>query len=161
MSEEREYAMLENPVPNIAHPYLEGLIVVGMLCGLFTIVTAVAGALALAGVLMPSWVLVTGIFLAFWGLILLTIWVWGMIKLWQMRNFLGSTRPIIRWWYTPEEWSAIQEEQEREQLEDLMVAPGCLAVLFAIVGVLVGGMIGADEGVAEAVVGGGAGLLIG
>lgn len=153
--------MTDQALPTIAHPYREGLFVVAMLCALFAVLTAVAGGLALIGWLTAGWAIVLAFLLAWWVLLLVLIWAWGMRKLWQMRAFLRSSRPLIRWWYTPEEWSAIQAAEEPEQREGLLLAPGCLAVLFAIVGVLVGGMLGADTGTAEAVLSGGAGLFIG
>jgi hypothetical protein len=153
--------MTDQPGTRIAHPYREGVIVVALLCALFAVLTAVAGGLTLSGWLTGGWTIVLAFLLAWWLLLLVLIWAWGMRKLWQMRAFLRSTRPLIRWWYTPEEWSAIQAAEEPEQRAGLLLAPGCLAVLFAIVGVLVGGMLGAETGTAEAVLGGGLGLFIG
>jgi hypothetical protein len=147
---------------SIVHPYLEGIIVVGGLFGLFALLAAVAGGLAAAGVLATGWILVAVINLALWGTMLFLIWVWGLIKRQQIQNFLGSPRPLIRWWYTPDEWALIQDEQEKDQHEVLVLAPGCLAVLFGLVGLLVGGMLGLDEGaIGDVVLRGGAGLLIG
>jgi hypothetical protein len=145
----------------IAHPYREGLIVLGLLCGLFAVLAAVSGGLALAGWLTPVWAVVAGVFVLCWALMLAAIWGWGMFKLRQMKDFVSSTRPLIRWCYTPDEWALIQEEQELAQREGLLLAPGCLAVLCAIVGVLVGSMLGFDTGIAEALLGGGVGLLSG
>ncbi|NJP06249.1 MAG: hypothetical protein HC837_11805 [Chloroflexaceae bacterium] len=146
---------------NIAHPYAEAIIVVGLFSGVFALVTAALGGLVLAGWLLAGWLFPALINLAFWVLMLITIWLWGLRKQAQIRAFLQSSRPLIRWWYTPEEWSQIKAEEAQEQREILTVAPGCLALLFGLVGLLVGAAIGAEDSLADALINGALGLAIG
>lgn len=79
----------------------------------------------------------------------------------RMKDFLSSGRVLVQWSYSPEEWRQIRESVWQEEKGDWRIQLGCLTVLFGIVGLLTGVMIGADEGFAEAVNGGLIGLVSG
>ncbi len=79
----------------------------------------------------------------------------------RMKDFLSSTRVLVQWSYSPEEWKKMREAVWEEEKGDWRVQLGCLTVLFGIAGGLTGVMIGADEGFAEAVAGGLIGLPAG
>lgn len=148
--------------PRLSHPYLEGMIVVGMLFGLFSILTIIVAGLRTIGVLDAAWLLLAFANLVLWGIVLLIMGIWGMIQLRRMRDFLKSSRPLIRWRYTEEEWAPVWEAEQRDRRERALMAPGCSAALFGLIGLLVGALVGADEGSAETIaVKGGSGLLIG
>lgn len=155
--------MLDNEKTNIAHPYMEGLILLAVLIGILALITAIAAALVVAGLIDLVWATIPGAIMVFQVLILAIVWVVGILRRQQIKEFLDSSRLLICWWYTPEEWRAIQDQHVTEQMEGMMVvAPVALGVLFALVGGLLGGMLGVEEdGIALALVWGLIGLLVG
>jgi hypothetical protein len=108
------------------------------------------------------WLLLVGSGLfGFWCLVALIVWVIDRIQVAQIRAFLNSDRPLIRWQYTAREWAAVKEARWREEESDWKVQLGCLTVLFAIIGALVGGLIGLDESAEQALLLGLLGALAG
>ncbi|MBX0328327.1 hypothetical protein K2Z83_11635 [Oscillochloris sp. ZM17-4] len=93
-------------------------------------------------------------------LTLLLLWGLGRANARQGRAFLGSSRPLVRWAYTPEEWQQVRSFAYEQQQRDRPPL-GCLPPLFAAPGLLAGLMIGADTGLAEALVGALVGTLVG
>ncbi|MEZ4527617.1 MAG: hypothetical protein R2941_16990 [Desulfobacterales bacterium] len=79
----------------------------------------------------------------------------------RMKDFLGSNRVLVQWSYSSEEWKQMREDIWQEEKGDWRIQLGCLTVLFGVVGLLTGGMIGADEGGAEALIGALTGFLAG
>jgi hypothetical protein len=154
--------------PNLKNPQQPSLLSLGVIIGLLF-----APALVMLGLasrdernvilLIPAFI-ITGL------LVLLSIaWVvsWGLGRwqLGQIRAFLASNRPVLRWRYTPEEWREIREAAWQEERGDWRVQLGCLTFIFSLIGLLVGGAVGADEGLNEAIIyglsGGLGGLLLG
>lgn len=128
-------------------------IVVGGLAGLFLI-----PALATAFLIWQEatdwpffWLLLvgSGLFIL-WCLVALIVWVIDRIQVAQIRAFLSSNRPLIRWQYTAKEWRAVKEARWHEAESDWRVQLGCLTVLFAVIGALVGGLLGLDESIEQA-----------
>lgn len=139
-------------------------IVVGGLAGLFLI-----PALATAYLIWQDitdwpyfWLLLvgSGLFIL-WCVVALIAWVLDRIQVAQIRAFLASDRPLIRWQYSARDWAAVKETRWQEAKTDWKAQLGCLTVLFAIVGALVGGPLGLDEGIDQAVLYGITGTLVG
>ena len=143
-------------------------IVVGGLAGLFLIPALATAYLIWQGITDGPyfWLLLvgSGLFLL-WCLVGLIAWVIDRIQVAQIRAFLTSDRPLIRWQYTAKEWTAVKEARWREAESDWRLQLGCLTVLFAITGALVGGLLGLDESPEEVllfgVTGAAAGAVIG
>ena len=137
---------------------------VGLLVGpvllLLALVSRGYGELAL---LIPT-IILTGLLVLF-VIAWVVAWLAGLRQLGRIRAFLASNRPLLRWDYTPEEWREIREANWQEERGDWRIQFGCLAFLLGLVGLLVGAMVGFDEGLEEAMIyglaGGGGGLLFG
>lgn len=90
------------------------------------------------------------------------IWILGSIKAVQIRTFLGSTRPIIRWTYSTEEWRAMREQEWQEVKEDWKLKLGCLTALFGFIGGMTGTIVGlSEDGLEGAIFSGIVGLVVG
>ncbi len=161
MSEETNAPILSDTRISLAHPFQEGLIGVGILVGFLALVTGVAWILGAEGTIHQAWVYLTMANLAFWSMILAIVWLWGARKLSQIRDFLHSDRPLIRWQYTPDEWHGLKTARFRESLTGMALPSGCLGAIFAFIGLVVGAAVGSDEGLSEAVIGGIGGLVFG
>jgi ABC-type amino acid transport substrate-binding protein len=149
----------------VRHPYERAMLTVGRLVGLFAIPAAVlAAVLALGRQPDGAWAALlmvgSGLF-AFMALIWVIVWLWGLLQMRRIRAFMASDRPLIRWTYTTEEWAAFKNERWDDERSDWKVAFGCLAIIFALVGLLVGGMIGLDDDLAAAIGGALLGALAG
>lgn len=97
----------------------------------------------------------------FFGLSALLIWVLGLIQIQRARSFLDSERVLVRWTYSTGEWAQLKEALWQEEKGDWKIQFGCLTILFSLVGLLTGVLIGLDEGLTEAVIYGLAGLFLG
>ncbi|MFQ3680955.1 MAG: hypothetical protein SNJ51_01700 [Roseiflexus sp.] len=97
---------------------------------------------------------------------LLYYWIAGMRNWRKGKEFLLSDRPLVSWIYTPEEWHQVNVYFYKKMRSD---SPpyGCLPLLFAGIGLLVGIMVGLgdtadlEETVASALVGVLAGSIVG
>ncbi len=88
-------------------------------------------------------------------------WLLGRRQITQIRAFLNSDRPVLRWNYTPEEWRQLKEITWQEEKGDWQLQLGCLTAIFGLVGLLVGAMIGFEEGLTELFLNGFGGAGIG
>jgi len=150
------------PIPSPKNPYQRGLWPLFGLFGLFLLAAVLARSFTSEqdGFLLPlAWISLA--MSGFFGLLTLIVWLLGVRQLRQIRAFLASERPLLRWDYTPEEWRTLKEAVWQEQQGDWRLQFGCLTFLFGLVGLLVGGMLGAEEGFSEAVSGGLSGLMLG
>ncbi len=136
-----------------------GLLVVPVLL-LWALVSLDFGNFAL---LIPT-IILTGL-LAIFVIAWVVAWLGGLRQLGQIRTFLASDRPLLRWSYTPEEWREIKEVAWQEEQGDWRIQLGCLIAIFGLIGLLVGAMVGFDEGLEEAIIyglaSGAGGLLFG
>jgi hypothetical protein len=162
----------------ISNPFWPGLL---PLLGITAL--ALLGFLGVAGLVwagvMPAGALgPAALPMALFGIISVIIFFWGQLQIGKIRDFLNSERPQVRWTYTQAEWDVQQEARWQEAREQLFLPLGCLAFLFGIAGLLVGGALAADQvssssldleewltialgGVAGALAGGLAGALMG
>ncbi len=150
------------PSPSPKNPYRRGLTPLIGLTGLFLLAAVLTRSFADGqdGFLLPlSWISLA--MSGFFGLLTLSVWLLGARQLRQIRAFLASGRPLLRWDYTPEEWRTLKEAVWQEQQGDWRIQFGCLTFLFGLVGLLVGAMLGAQEGFSEAVSRGLSGLALG
>lgn len=103
--------------------------------------------------------------LALFVIVWVVTWLLGLRQLSQIRAFLASNRPLLRWSYTLDEWRELREAAWQEQQGDWRIQLGCLTAIFGLVGLLVSAMVGFDEGLEEAILyglaGGAGGLLFG
>ncbi|MBN1285617.1 MAG: hypothetical protein JXB47_09480 [Anaerolineae bacterium] len=94
-----------------------------------------------------GWVLLGGA-IALECILLLTqgvIWLMVRNQAAQAKEFLNSSRPLLRWTYTPAEWHDLQEAARRETEGEWKVQCGCMTLLLGAAGALVG-VLGAMEG---------------
>jgi hypothetical protein len=165
MNEKFDPSSADNDDWSLAHPFAEGLIQWFVLWIFVALATAIAWGLSHIGVFASQ----DGDALVFFGLLalgvygfmLVLMWGLGMVKLWQIHDFLRSDRPLIRWRYTPTEWQNIQAERLCESFPGIALPLGCMTTIFGVVGLAVGGMVGIEDGVNEAVVGAFIGVGIG
>lgn len=73
------------------------------------------------------------------------IWLMGRNQAARAKDFLNSSRPLLRWTYTPAEWRDLQETARRETEGEWKVQFGCMTLLLGAAGVLVG-ILGEIEG---------------
>ena len=155
-------------LPNLRNPQRSSLLSLGVMIGLlFVPALVLLGMVSRADnqvILLIPTIIVAGL-LALLVIAWLVAWGQGRRQLGQIKAFLISQRPLLRWRYTPEEWHEIREATWQEQHGDWRVQLGCMTFLFSLVGLLVGGAVGADEGLPEAITygltGGLGGLLLG
>lgn len=136
----------------IPHPHLSGLIALVGPIILFLFPALLAVFLLATGqsdhpLFVPA-LIGLGLFILF-VLSWLAAWLIGLRQKGQIRRFLTGNRPLVRWNYTPEEWRQIREAYRQETKGDWAVQVGCLTALFAVIGLLVGAMIGLAEGTIE------------
>lgn len=145
--------------PPTNDPYRRGLMAPLWLTVLALLGTLAAGAASVIGLTDYFLLVIAVFFLALFGGITLIAWLWGQTKIRQANAFLASDRPLVRWKYSILEWERLKEAAWEEEGGDWKVQLGCLTVLFAIAGALTGILIGADESLGQAIVGGALGLL--
>jgi hypothetical protein len=135
--------------PRYRNPYRRALISSTGLSGLFLLATLLALGLSAVG-WIDSFVILIGLgFSILGGLILLVIWLLGWTQVRRAKSFLASNRPLVQWVYTPDEWQQHKETIWQEEHEDWKIQWGCLAVLFALVGLLAGGFVGLEDSVVQ------------
>lgn len=155
---------MDDPLP---HPYERGMIVIAgltllslipVLTGVGLIVTGNQGA-------GTGLIFIGGLLTFIFGLSLGLAWRSGRRQVAQIGEFLASDRVAIRWTYDDALWAVVQDRRWAGQQGDHTMQIGCLAALFAIVGLLTGGLVRADQGLGPlllgALVGAAAGALIG
>jgi len=147
--------------PKLCNPNQRALITFGGLVGLALFVFALSLGLLGMGIANPALAWISLIILAFFGLMWPIIWGSGVLQVRRAAGFLASTRPLVRWTYSPAEWQQFKEVIWQEEAGDWKVQLGCLTILLAVAGLLAGAMIGLDEGMLEAVVDGLFGMLLG
>ncbi len=146
---------------SIRNPYWRGLIPISALTTLFGFITLALYGLAALGVVNAAISIIGIIFTAFFGLMVVIIWLAGLVQKGKIRRFLASDRPAIYWTYSQTEWSQIKTENWQEEHHDWKIQLGCLTALLAMAGLLTGLMIGAEDGLMPAIVTGLAGLAVG
>jgi hypothetical protein len=142
MTTSSDPASLQRDIPN---PFLPGL---WPLLGITALTLAgflVVGGLVIVGIVPGGALLLAGLPVALFGAVSVFVVLWGQNQVRQIRNFLGSERPQVRWTYTVEEWAALRETRWQEAQEDRLLPAGCLAFLLAAAGLLVGGALGASN----------------
>ncbi|MBN1248219.1 MAG: hypothetical protein JXC32_11215 [Anaerolineae bacterium] len=151
----------------IPHPHHRGMVVIAglVLLSLIPILAGIGLVLTDQSGYGTALIFIGGLLLFIFGVSLAVAWWSGRREIDRIRDFLASDRPLIRWTYGPEIWADIQAARWMAQLGDARLQLGCLAAMFAVVGLLTGGLIGADEGVRELLLGGlmgaGGGALVG
>ncbi|MDD5111314.1 MAG: hypothetical protein PHG85_02075 [Candidatus Altiarchaeota archaeon] len=70
--------------------------------------------------------------------ILAFTWISGMLEAKKTEEFLSSSRPKVRWTYTPEEWKRIIDAQWENEKDDWKLQLFGLTFIFWLVGSLVG-----------------------
>ncbi len=105
-------------------------------------------------------VVVSGIFAALFGIILLAILGAEGVRRRQVEAFVASDRPLLRWTYTPTQAKRIRAGRWEEERSDWKMQFGCLTGLFGLVGALVG-VMGYFSGELDPLVATGAGLAFG
>jgi len=149
---------------NIRNPHHAGLIALIGPIALFFLPTLLALGLIVSGnwdnlLIIPA-MIGAGLF-AIFCLTWLVSWLLGRRQITQIRAFLNSDRPVLRWSYTPEEWRQLKEVTWQEEKSDWQLQLGCLTAIFGLVGLLVGAMIGFEEGLTELFLNGFGGAGIG
>jgi hypothetical protein len=132
-------------MPKIRNPYQRAMYVMWGLIGLFLILVVVTTVMVMLDIWNSAILIVISILFSLFCLVQFIVWLAGQIQVKRIENFLGSTRPLLRWTYTPEEWQAIKDEEWQEEKGDWKVQLGCLTFLFGLVGLLVG-LMGVVEG---------------
>lgn len=143
------------------NPYQRGLITVAGLVGLGLLATLAAGGLAIAGLAAAGFAWFGLSFTILFSLIFVIAWWMGARQMRQAEVFLASERVLARWTYSDAEWRQLREMTWQEEKGDWKVQLGCLTFLFALTGLLAGGMIGLEEGLLETITNAIAGLLVG
>lgn len=147
--------------PPTIDPYRRGLLAPLGLTLLALLATLATGGLFALGLLNGVFFAIAVSFLLLFGVMALSVWLWGSAQQRRAAAFLASDRPLVRWTYTPREWERLQAAAWEEEGGDWKVQLGCLTVLLAITGALTGLLIGLDEGLLPALVGSGLGLAAG
>ena len=94
---------------NIPNPFLPGLWPLLGVTALALLVFLVVGALVVLGKAPAGALLLAGLPVVLFAAISVLVVLWGVRQVRQIRDFLESDRPQVRWTYTPEEWAAIRE----------------------------------------------------
>ena len=136
----------------IRNPNQQSLVALGVMTGLLlwpvlALLGIVVGGYAEIFLIIPTIVL-AGLLILF-AIAWAVSWLAGKRRIRQIRAFLTSTRPLLRWTYTPEEWRELKEAGWQDTKGDWMTQLGCLTFLFGLIGLLIGAMIGGDEGLEE------------
>lgn len=145
----------------IQNPYLNALIPVGAVAVMSLIATLVSWLLSSIGRDTPIFFWISIVFFVFFSLIWFVIWLLGARKKKQIREFLNSDRPLMRWTYSAVDWKQIKELNWREEHQDWKLQWGCLSLLMAAAGGLTGAMLGMGEGMRIILIRAIIGLLIG
>lgn len=128
---------------NIPNPFLPGLWPLLGVTVLALLVFLVVGGLVVFGNVPAGALLLVGLPVALFATISVLTVLWGERQVRQIRDFLESDRPQVRWTYTPEEWAALRESHRQEAQETRQLPVGCLAFLLGVAGLLVGGGVAA------------------
>jgi hypothetical protein len=150
-----------NPTPRLSSVSLTPLFGIW---GLFFVATIMVVSLVLLGWL-EDWAYVlafiSGGLWAIFSLVMVITWLVGRVTAGKLKEFVASSRPLLRWTHDLEEWRQVIEVDWQENKGYWKVQLGCLTFIFGLTGLLTGGMIGFDEGLVEAVAGGMIGALAG
>jgi hypothetical protein len=154
----------------IPNPFLLGLWPLLGVTALALVVFLVVGGLVVFGKAPAGALLLAGLPVALSATISVLELLWGERQVRQIREFLESDRPQVRWTYTPEEWAALREIHWQEAQKAWQLPVGCLAFLLGVAGLMVGGGLAARSAAFSAYdrealleIGGGAvaGVLVG
>jgi hypothetical protein len=150
------------------HPFHDGLIITSIVFGASALAFAILLGLNISGLFENNWAILPGVNMAVWAFMLITMWGWGELRRKAIINFWNSDRPLVRWRYTNEEWYEVKTERRKRDLEGIEMAPGCMAFLFGLIGLIAGFMIGIEEmenpigtGLIGLLIGGGVGGVLG
>ncbi len=146
---------------HLRNPYRKAFYPMGLLAGLGLLAAFIFWVLSLAGLDSRMLAGMGMVFSGMFGLIVVIAWLLGLNRLRQAGQFLESERPLLRWTYTEAEWRQQREAAWQEQSGDWKLQLGLMTLIFGLVGLLAGVMIGLDENVTAAVVTGALGLLLG
>ncbi|MCU0241699.1 MAG: hypothetical protein MUF51_04680 [Vicinamibacteria bacterium] len=135
------------------------------LLALLAFIVVITGALAAFDVVTWALAIVPALLFAFFFLVGSGVWLQGATHVRRIREFLASDRPIVRWTYSPGEWETVRTLRFNESKGDWKLQLGCASALFALIGLLTGGLIGLEQGAGEgllgAIIGTAVGLAIG
>jgi hypothetical protein len=149
-------------LPPLPHPYREALVAVGPLAVLLALPGTAGWIAILAGAPdgpLPLLLLIAGLLGAVLALVCIIVWLLGCVAMRGARRFWESGRPLVRWVYSEAEWRPIATARWESQRGDWLLQWTGMTVIFGLVGVLTGLLIGADD---NAALGGSLlGLLIG
>lgn len=145
----------------LRNPYWPALYVGWGLIGLTLMLVLGVSAMVLAGAWSSAVLLAASIPWMLFSLMQVIIWLLGVWKLGRIRAFLESSRPEVRWVYTPAEWRALQAEHWEDSQGDWKIQLGCMTLLLGIAGALTGFFIGVEEGAVESLAGALAGAVAG
>lgn len=145
----------------IRHPYQRAIITLAGFVGLALLVTLATWGLSAAGTIDFAITWIGMIFLAFFGLLLLVIWILGIRQMRRAKAFLESERVLVSWTYSTAEWQQLKETLWQEEKGDWKVQFGCLTFLLGLAGLLTGIMLGWQEGLLAVLTQGLVGLMVG
>jgi hypothetical protein len=140
-------------------PHRRGLIAPLWLTILALLGTFVAWGTSALGMTDAFLLVIAVFFLALFGGITLIVWLWSRAQIQRAAAFLAGDRPLVRWTYSRQEWERLMGAGLAEEGGDWKVQFGCLTVLFGIAGALTGVLIGANESLGRAILGGVLGAL--
>jgi hypothetical protein len=129
----------------ISNPYLPGLRPMLGITALGLLGFLLTAGLAVAGIVPMGALMLAGLPAALFGVISILVALAGERQVRQIRDFLDSDRPQVRWTYTLEEWDALRESAWQEANQERFLPLGGLAFLLGLAGLLAGGAIGADD----------------
>lgn len=145
----------------LQNPHLDALITIGAITIFGFIASLVTWGLSVVDLIKTWFFCVSLIFFGICALIWLIILLIGARRKKQIKAFLSSDRPLIRWTYSESEWALIKEKNWREEYQDWKLQWGCLSLLFAAAGGLTGAMLGWGEGLGAILIRSIIGLLVG
>ena len=123
---------------DVRNPNLRGITAFWLLIWLFSIPLALSIALSILEKLEAVFILLAAFPLAFVCMIQLIAILFGRMEAAKAREFLQSSRPILRWTYRTEDWNSIMDEQWADEKDDWKLQLFGLTFIFGLVGVLVG-----------------------
>lgn len=154
--------------PRIANPHEDGIIT-GLWVGSIFLLWVAAG-FGIGWVFDESWStiipIIAGGLAGFFFLVAVISWIRGTLMRQGIYSLLSSQHLLIHWHYTPDEWRDMREVEWQETKSDWQLQWGCMTLLFMLIGVGVGAMLGFENRkILEAVYGGlmgaGGGILFG
>lgn len=145
----------------IRHPHQRAMITLAGFVGLALLVTLATWGLSAAGTIDSAIVWIGMIFFAFFGLLLVIIWILGIRQMRRAKAFLESERVLVSWTYSTAEWQQLKETLWQEEKGDWKVQFGCLAFLLGLAGLLTGIMLGWQDGLLAVLTQGLVGLMVG